>query len=213
MKTTVILLRHAQSEGNLKRIYVGHSELPLSPLGLEQAKKCAEYIAGGGVPKPDVILSSDLLRAIQTALPTALALGLPILPDPTLREIYSGKWEGVHFDDIARLYPECFRIWREDPANSRPGEGESMRELYVRIGDAFDRIVATYPGKTVLAVTHATPIRCLHCRAAFGTVERMGDCEWFPNASFTILECEDGVLCETRGGFAGHLTGDLMFEE
>lgn len=213
MKTTVILLRHAQSEGNLKRIYVGHSELPLSPLGLEQAKKCAEYIAGGGVPKPDVILSSDLLRAMQTALPTSLALGLPILPDPTLREIYSGKWEGVHFDDIARLYPECFRIWREDPANSRPGEGESMRELYVRIGDAFDRIVATYPGKTVLAVTHATPIRCLHCRAAFGTVERMGDCEWFPNASFTILESEDGVLCETRGGFAGHLSGDLLFEE
>ena len=213
MKTTVILLRHAQSEGNLKRIYVGHSELPLSPLGLKQAEKCAEYIAGGGVPKPDVILSSDLLRAMQTALPTSIALGLPILPDPTLREIYSGKWEGVHFDDIARLYPECFRIWREDPANSRPGEGESMRELYVRIGGAFDRIVAAYPGKTVLAVTHATPIRCLHCRAAFGTVEKMNECEWFPNASITILESEDGVLREVRGGFAGHLSGDLLFEE
>ncbi len=213
MKTTVILLRHAQSEGNLKRIYVGHSELPLSPLGLEQAKKCAEYIANGGVLRPDVILSSDLLRAIQTALPTSIALGLPILPDPSLREIYSGKWEGVHFDDIARLYPECFRIWREDPANSRPGDGESMRELYDRIGDAFDRIVKTYRGKTVLAVTHATPIRCLHCRATFGTVERMNESDWFPNASFTVLESEDGVLREVRGGFAGHLTGDLMFEE
>ena len=213
MKTTVILLRHAQSEGNLNHVYVGHSELPLTPFGLKQAKKCADYIVNGGVPKPDVILSSDLIRAIQTALPTSLALGLPILPDPALREIYSGKWEGVHFDDIARLYPECFRIWREDPVNSRPGEGESMRELYLRIGGALDRIVDTYRGKTVLAVTHATPIRCLHCRAAFGTVERMNDTDWFPNASFTVLEEENGVLTETLGGFAGHLTGELLFEE
>ena len=213
MKTTVVLLRHAQSEGNLNRVYVGHSELPLTPFGLKQAKKCADYIVNGGVPKPDVILSSDLIRAIQTALPTSLALGLPILPDPALREIYSGKWEGVHFDDIARLYPECFRIWREDPANSRPGDGESMRELYERIGGALDRIVNTYRGKTVLAVTHATPIRCLHCRAAFGTVERMNEAEWFPNASFTVLEEEGGVLTETLGGFAGHLTDELLFEE
>lgn len=213
MKTTVILLRHAQSEGNLKRIYVGHSELPLSPLGLEQAKVSAEYVAKGGVPRPDVILSSDLIRAFQTALPTAMALGLPILPDPALREIYSGEWEGRHFDDIARLYPECFRTWLEDPANSRPGEGESMRELYKRIGDEFDRIVDVYRGKTVLAVTHATPIRCLHCRAVYGTVDRMAETDWFPNASFTVLESEDGVLHEVRGGFSGHLKGEMLFEE
>ena len=213
MKTTVILLRHAQSEGNLNRIYVGHSELPLSPLGLEQAKVCAEYVAQGGIPRPDVILSSDLMRAFQTALPTALALGLPILPDPALREIFSGNWEGRRFEEIARLYPECFRTWMEDPANSRPGEGESMRELYERIGDEFDRIVETYRGKTVLAVTHATPIRCLHCRAVFGTVDRMGETDWFPNASFTVLESEDGVLREARGGFAGHLSGKMLFVE
>lgn len=213
MKTTVILLRHAQSEGNLHRIYVGHSELPLSSLGLKQAKVCADYIAGGGLPRPDVILSSDLIRAFQTAIPTSIALGVPILPDPALREIYSGKWEGLHFDDIARLYPECFRIWREDPANSRPGEGESMRELYQRIGDEFDRIAADYEGKTVLLVTHATPIRCLHCRAVFGAVDRMGESDWFPNASFTVLESENSVIRETLGGFAGHLAGELLFEE
>ena len=213
MKTTVVLLRHAQSEGNLNHVYVGHSELPLTPFGLKQAKVCADYVVKGGVPRPDVILSSDLIRAMQTALPTALALGLPILPDPSLREIYSGKWEGVRFEDIARLYPECFRVWREDPANSCPGEGESMRELYVRIGDALDRIVDTYRGKTVLVVTHATPIRCLHCRAVFGTVDRMGESDWFPNASFTVLEVEDGKICETLGGFAGHLQGEMLFEE
>ena len=213
MKTTVVLLRHAQSEGNLNHVYVGHSELPLTPFGLKQAKVSADYIAKGGVPRPDVILSSDLIRAIQTALPTALALGLPILPDPSLREIYSGKWEGVRFEDIARLYPECFRVWREDPANSCPGEGESMRELYVRIGDALDRIVDTYRGKTVLVVTHATPIHCLHCRAVFGTVDRMGESDWFPNASFTVLEVEDGKIRETLGGFAGHLQGEMLFEE
>ena len=213
MKTTVILLRHAQSEGNLKRIYVGHSELPLSPLGLEQAKVCADFIVKGGLPRPDVILSSDLIRAFQTAIPTSIALGVPILPDPALREIYSGEWEGRHFSDIAALYPECFRIWREDPANSRPGEGESMRELYARIGNEFDRVAATYRGKTVLLVTHATPIRCLHCRAGYGTVDRMAETDWFPNASFTVLEEEDGALRETRAGFSGHLTGEMLFCE
>ena len=213
MKTTVLLLRHAQSEGNLRRIYVGHSELPLSPLGLEQAKITADFIAKGNLPRPDVILSSDLIRAMQTALPTALALGLPILPDRALREIYSGCWEGKSMDELAALTPECFRLWREDPANSRPGEGESMRELYRRIGDEFDRVVKTYRGKTVLLVTHATPIRCLHCRAVYGTVERMAETDWFPNASFTVLTEEDGAIREERGGFAGHLTGDYLFCE
>ena len=213
MKTTVILLRHAQSEGNRRRVYVGHSELPLSPLGLKQAKVCAEYVKNGGLPRPDVILSSDLIRAIQTALPTALALGLPILPDPALREIYSGSWEGRSMDDLASITPEGYRLWREDPANSRPGDGESMRELYLRIDGALDRIVETYRGKTVLAVTHATPIRCLHCRAAFGSVERMAETDWFPNASFTVLEEENGVLRETLAGFDGHLAGDLLFIE
>ena len=213
MKTTVLLLRHAQSEGNLRRIYVGHSELPLSPLGLEQAKITADFIAKGNLPRPDVILSSDLIRAMQTALPTALALGLPILPDRALREIYSGCWEGKSMDELASLTPECFRLWREDPANSRPGEGESMRELYRRIGDEFDRVVKTYRGKTVQLVTHATPIRCLHCRAVYGTVERMAETDWFPNASFTVLTEEDGVIREERGGFAGHLTGDYLFCE
>lgn len=213
MKTTVLLLRHAQSEGNLRRIYVGHSELPLSPLGLEQAKITADFIAKGNLPRPDVILSSDLIRAMQTALPTAIALGLPILPDRALREIYSGCWEGKSMDELAALTPECFRLWREDPANSRPGEGESMRELYRRIGDEFDRVVKTYRGKTVLLVTHATPIRCLHCRAVYGTVERMAETDWFPNASFTVLTEEDGAIREERGGFAGHLTGDYLFCE
>ena len=213
MKTTVILLRHAQSEGNRQRIYVGHSELPLSPLGRKQAKVSADYIAGGGLPRPDVILSSDLIRAIQTALPISLALGLPILPDPALREIYSGSWEGRSMDDLSSITPEGYRLWREDPANSRPGDGESMRELYERIGGAFDRVVETYRGKTVLLVTHATPIRCLHCRAVFGTVERMAETDWFPNASFTVLEEEDGVISETVGGFDGHLAGELLFIE
>lgn len=213
MKTTVLLLRHAQSEGNLRRIYVGHSELPLSPLGIRQAKITADYIAKGNLPRPDVILSSDLIRAYQTALPSALALGLPILPDPALREIYSGSWEGKSMDDLAALTPECFRLWREDPANSRPGEGESMRELYRRIGDEFDRVVSTYRGKTVLLVTHATPIRCLHCRAVFGCVDRMAETDWFPNASFTVLTEEGGVIRETLGGFAEHLSDELLFLE
>ena len=213
MKTTVILLRHAQSEGNRQHIYVGHSELPLSPLGRKQAKVCADYIAQGNLPRPDVILSSDLIRAIETALPTSLALGLPILPDPALREIYSGSWEGRRMDELASITPEGYRLWREDPANSRPGDGESMRELYERIGGAFDRIVETYREKTVLVVTHATPIRCLHCRAIYGTVERMAETDWFPNASFTVLEEENGVLRETVGGFDGHLAGELLFIE
>ena len=213
MKTTIILLRHAQSEGNRRRVYVGHRERPLSPLGLKQAKVSAEYLQNGGLPRPDVILSSDLIRAIQTALPTSLALGIPILPDPALREIYSGSWEGRSMDDLASITPEGYRLWREDPANSRPGDGETMRELYARIGGALDRIVTTYRGKTVLVVTHATPIRCLHCRAVFGTVERMGETDWFPNASFTVLEEENGVLSETLGGFDGHLQGELLFIE
>ena len=75
MKTTVVLVRHGQSQGNLKDLFLGHTDLPLTPLGLSQAALASVYLDRY---KFDAIVSSDLTRAMQTAAPTAARQGLTI---------------------------------------------------------------------------------------------------------------------------------------
>ena len=97
--TRLIITRHGQSIANAECRFAGHSDFDLSPIGHTQAALAAEYISK--TFKIDCIYSSDLLRAYNTALPTAKALGLEVIKTQELREIYVGKWEGHTTDEIA----------------------------------------------------------------------------------------------------------------
>ena len=85
-----IIERHGQSEGNLVRSFLGHTDLPLSELGRRQAAKTAEFLKDENI---DVMISSDRKRAYQTAEPLAKLKGMEIIPNEGLREIYAGKWD------------------------------------------------------------------------------------------------------------------------
>lgn len=93
--TTVLLIRHGQSVTNVTQVFTGHYDVPLSPLGQEQARRTAAYLQKNF--RIDAIYASDLMRAMQTAQPTAAAFGLPICPEPDLREICAGRWERMPF--------------------------------------------------------------------------------------------------------------------
>ena len=209
MKTTVLLVRHGQSLGNLVRSFLGHTDLDLSPLGYEQAALLGDYLKDR---KIDAAEASDLCRAFHTAEGALRHHSLPIVKNPAFREIFAGEWENRLFDELERSYPEQWHIWREDIGHARPVGGESVADLAARIYRAFDDLVERRRGKTVLVATHATPIRMLKCRALGIPVKEAYRVPWAPNASLTEITEEDGKLTltlDSEDGYLGSLSSVL----
>lgn len=188
--TTLILERHAESMANLACVFAGQSYHDLTPKGRQQAELTACHIAAHY--PIDMIIASDLSRTRQTAASVSKKTGLAVHTDPELREILAGDWEGVTFDRLAELYPEKYDRWVHDIGNAGCPGGESAADLSRRILAALTRIAEENDGKTVLVVTHATPIRSAVCAFRGKPVSEMKDIPWVSNASLTVVEYENG---------------------
>lgn len=204
MKTEIIMIRHGQSIANAQSRFAGHSDFDLTELGREQARRAAEYLYNKG-QKLDIIYSSDLLRAHNTALPFSEIYGLPVNDTEELREIYAGGWEGQKVDDIYREFPEAFTTWRTDFSRARCPDGESTVELYHRIVATVKRLAKENEGKTILIATHATPIRAIDCCSHGWEAERIGDVSFVRNSSISIFEYEDGKITQKDIDIVDHL--------
>lgn len=202
--TTLLLVRHGQSEANLAGIYVGQTESPLSELGQQQAEATAEYLAENY--RIDKVYASDLSRAYVTGKAAADKLGLTVEKDPELREINAGDWEGVPFETLIAK-DEAYRVWRTDIGAAVCPNGESVQELQERIVAAIKRIAEDNKGKTILIATHATPIRALECYCKGKDVTEMQGIPWVSNASVTTVKCEEGRLTLCEVGTDDHLEG------
>ena len=155
--TRLIFIRHGESEANLKEIGAGQLDYPLTELGHTQARLAAEYLLAN--EKIDVIYSSDLCRAMDTARPVADALGLPIQTDLRLREIDTGDWAGMSFRERELRYPEQIRILQTDYSHMKFPGGEAMFEVYRRMVACVLEIAKKNEEKTVLIATHAGALR------------------------------------------------------
>ena len=203
--TTVIFIRHGQSEANLGRVFAGHFDAPLSPLGHQQAKKTAEAVASKF--HIDKIYASDLLRAYDTGKYLADLLGMEIIPDTNFREIFAGAWEGQRVEDIMEKYADDFEVWKSDMGNSRPTDGESTRELGERILARTREVVAENEGKTVVVATHAAAIRALMTMCSGKEFSAMQDIPFVSNASYSVLVAENGRFEFTEVSCDDHLEG------
>ncbi len=207
MKTTVILIRHGQSEANIARTFAGHTDAPLSPLGLRQAEATADFIKENHTV--DAVYASDLSRAYRTAEATALRFGLSVTPEPAFREIFAGDWEGVSFDALNERYPrEYTEVWRGNIGRAVCTGGESVMQLADRVFARLDSIVRQSEGKTIVIGTHATPIRCVQWILSGDDPDGMIRIPWVSNASVTILTHEDGKYKLASVGLCDHL-GEL----
>ncbi len=205
-KCRLILVRHGQSEGNLVRSFLGHTDLALTELGHRQAECTAEYLKN---EKIDVIYSSDLKRAWQTAEHIADKKNLSIIADTELREIYAGNWENRLFNDLETEFYDDFKCWREDIGNARPTGGESVKELYDRINAELMRIAEMYEGDTVCIATHATPIRMAAVKAMGLPINRANEVIWAPNASVTVIDVDGGEFKLIKYGYHEYM-GELV---
>ena len=205
--TRLVITRHGQSIANAEYRFAGHSDFDLSEIGKAQAELTSQYICAN--EKIDMIYSSDLLRAYNTAVPTAKKLGLEIIPTEELREIYAGEWEGRTTAELAVEFEEDFGVWKNDYANSRCTGGESTAEVYDRVVATVKRLAEKHDGKTLLLSTHATVVRALCAHSLGLTADRTGEIPFTHNASINIFNYEDGKLIPEKMDIVEHL-GDIV---
>lgn len=202
-KTTILLVRHGQSEANLSNTFAGHSGYSLTPLGREQAARTAEYIKK--TYPVDAVFSSDLPRAFQTAEYTARAFDLPVVTDAHFREIFAGKWEGVPFDRLETEYAEEFAVWSNDIGNARCTGGESVAEVVDRVYNGI--LGLADKGRCIVVATHATPLRSVLWKTAEDSNMNIQNVSWGSNCAISEFTLEDGKLTAVRVNFTGHLEG------
>ncbi len=157
---TLLLLRHGETDWNAERRAQGHDGPGLNAAGIAQARAAAESLRGQPLA---AIYSSDLERALDTAYIVAKALGLPVTPDPRLRERHNGLWQGRLFAEIDAEDPGRRARWWADPLDAAPPGGESLRQVLERISPALDDIAARHPAERVLVVTHGGAMGVLRC--------------------------------------------------
>ena len=186
--TKLVLIRHGESLGNAELVFLGHTDWDLTETGYKQAELTADFLDD---MKIDVIYSSDLKRAYNTALPIAKRRNMEIITSKELREIYAGKWEGMKFIDIKETYPENHTRWMTDVGNAFCDGGETVFELQQRVKNELDRIARENEGKTVCIATHATPIRTMLCIWNGLPISEAKNFGWVKNASVTIINYND----------------------
>nr|WP_055506011.1 bifunctional RNase H/acid phosphatase [Nonomuraea pusilla] len=157
--TSLLLLRHGETPLSVERRFSGLGDPELTANGLAQAAAAAERLSKEPY-RPDVIVTSPLRRARQTAEEVARRTGLPVEVVEDLRETDFGAWEGHTFTEVRRRWPAELDAWLADPDVAPPG-GESFAAAAGRVQAAGERLVEQYEGRTVLAVSHVTPIKLL----------------------------------------------------
>lgn len=205
MKTTLLLIRHGESKANEQGLYAGHGDFELSEKGHRQAKLTAEFIVSHY--SVDGIFSSDLSRAYQTAQPIAQTLGMEVVKESGLREIYAGQWEGYPFDRLIFDFQEDYAMWLSDIGNAVCTGGESVRELSCRVMETLERIAQENQGKTLVISTHATPVRVAQCTAQGKALGELNEIAWASNASVTELIYHDGNWSLGKASMDEHLVG------
>ncbi|MDT0266740.1 bifunctional RNase H/acid phosphatase [Streptomyces sp. DSM 44915] len=182
--TTLLLLRHGETALTARKRFSGSGgqDPELTEVGRAQAASAAAALASVGV---GAVVSSPLRRCRQTAEAVATRLNLDVRVEDGLRETDFGAWEGLTFEEIGQRHPEELRAWLES-AEARPGgDGESFATVARRVAVARDKTLARFPGRTVLVVTHVTPVKTL-VRLALGA----------PPAAMFRMELSPAAVCE-----------------
>ncbi|MFJ8029539.1 bifunctional RNase H/acid phosphatase [Streptomyces sp. NPDC096032] len=156
---TFVLLRHGETPLTPQKRFSGSggTDPSLSDAGREQARRVAEALARRGTVQ--AVVASPLARTRETAAIVAARLGLDVTVDDGLRETDFGAWEGLTFGEVRERHPEDLNAWLADPEAHPTGGGESFAETATRIAATRDKLVAAHAGRTVLLVTHVTPIK------------------------------------------------------
>jgi alpha-ribazole phosphatase len=159
----LLLIRHGQTNWNLEQRFQGQSDIPLNDIGRKQAQALAERLVA---EQFDAIYSSDLQRATETAdIIRKSGFQPDTCPDPRLREIHFGDWEGMIYDEIKAKYPETLAAWENDIFKNAPPHGETLEGLAVRVHSMLNELHEKHEDQNILIVAHGGVLQTLICLA------------------------------------------------
>lgn len=190
--TTLILLRHGVTDHTVARLFCGSggSDPGLNDEGRTQASSAGRWLqCRGGI---DVVVSSPLRRTQETAALAAEGLDLPVTLDDGLAEAAFGAWDGLSFDQVRDRYPEDLERWLASPETAPTG-GESYASVHRRALAVKARLMLAYPGRTILAVSHVTPIKMLARDSLDAPMHVIHRIQLAPASFTTIAWWPDGI--------------------
>jgi broad specificity phosphatase PhoE len=159
MSLELLLIRHGEVPGIDPPRFRGRQDLALTDLGRVQAHALGEWVRDDF--KVDAIHASPLSRCIDTARAIAGPLGMDVQRDAGLLDTDYGRWTGLTHEEAEAQDPEAFRAWRHDPGVNPPPDGETLRQVEMRVVSALHAIQRHHTRGTVVLVTHDAVIRVL----------------------------------------------------
>jgi broad specificity phosphatase PhoE len=187
--SALLLVRHGETDWNREGRWQGHSDTHLNDVGREQAARLAAELDG-----VDVVYSSDLARARETADILAARLELPVHVDRRLRERSFGTWEGKTGAEIEEAFAAAHARWL---AGDGPGadDAEPFAEFAARVKSFLDDLLGRHPDETVLVVAHGGSIRVIHALAkGLDYVRDHRSIPGVPNCTVARYAVRDGTL-------------------
>ncbi|HSM55694.1 MAG TPA: histidine phosphatase family protein [Candidatus Sulfomarinibacteraceae bacterium] len=154
--TTVLFIRHGQTDWNVARRWQGHRDIPLNRTGREQAELLARRLSSWPI---SAVYASDLQRAAETATIVARRLNLQCVTDTVWRERHGGVFQGLTREEIADNHPEAWAEFKRGLVN--PPGGETMAQLQQRVAKATKALAKRHDGETVAVVSHGGTLRAL----------------------------------------------------
>ncbi|MGI6639757.1 MAG: histidine phosphatase family protein [Desulfobulbus sp.] len=187
--TRLYLIRHGETEENRNGILVGSTDVPLNDTGRYQSLTLADTLQELHI---DAIFASPLQRAVETAI-LAFGKDARIITDSSLREFHFGQWEGLHFTEISKHYPELWKTWIHDWENTDIPEAEAFSAFTKRVLDFCTEILRDHAGQNLALVSHGGCIRALLGHYFSGSA----------GAGYWKFKVENATLSEVE--FAGEL--------
>jgi len=203
-RTQLIIVRHGETEWNIKSIRQGNLDSRLTEKGMAQAKALAQRLTREHFT---ALYSSDLGRAVQTAEEVASVTGHEIITDPRLRERHLGIFQGLSGEEIKQKHPEEYKLHRSlGPDYVIPG-GESVKQQVARNIAYLNEIGSKHLGETIVVVTHGGVISGLF-RHTFSIPFNAPRRFEFTNAGLNIFAYEEGNWFLLTWGDVSHLAPD-----
>lgn len=185
------IVRHCEAEGNITEVFQGSYDSDITEKGALQLDKLAERFRDIHL---DAVVSSPLKRAYKTAEAINRYHGLEIATDPDFAEINGGELEGHKWNELSTLFPDTYALWKNDFAAFYSKEGESMKEVFERVGRGIMRVASDYRGKTVAVASHGGAIRNLLCFLDGKPLHEVNNAAWVENTSISCYEFDDELV-------------------
>lgn len=206
--TKIYIVRHCETEGNLKQIFQGHCDLPITELGYKQLEALKNRFSNIHI---DSVYSSPLLRAKETGLHIIGDKNLPLQLDDGLIELNGGVIEGKLYENIYEEFPGFREMWVNHPEDFAPPKGEKMTDAYKRIWNTVLKIAKENKDKTIACATHGGVIRCLLCKLIKNDIKALSTIDFVGNTAVTLIEFDDEFNYNLKfGNDFSHLNAELI---